>query len=93
MRRCTLCIVMASGFSEALLMKREGQTVLVDPPVHYLAKLLWNGMPLFNPWSIRNLAFYLRQPHTAKRVLKHLGARKLIGRDLARDPGFAEMAK
>jgi hypothetical protein len=93
MRRCTLCIVMASGFSEALLMKRDGPTVLVDPPVHYLAKLLWNGMPLFNAWNIHNLAFYLQQPHTAKRVLKHLDARKLIGREFAPAPALAEMAK
>jgi hypothetical protein len=78
-RRCSLCIVMPSGFSEALLMKRSDATVLVDPPVHYLAKLLWNRMPFFGVWNARNLAFYLRQPHTAERVLEYLHSRNLIG--------------
>jgi hypothetical protein len=78
LRRCSLCIVMPSGFSEALLMKRKDKTVLVDPPLHYLAKLLWNRMPFFGVWNARNIAFYLRQPHTAERVLEYLRFRNLI---------------
>jgi hypothetical protein len=77
-RRCSLCIVMPSGFSETLLMKRSDATVLVDPPLHYLAKLLWNRMPFFGVWNMDNLAFYLRQPHTAERVLEYLHFRNLI---------------
>jgi hypothetical protein len=78
LRRCSLCIVMPSGFSEALLMKRKDATVLVDPSIHYLAKLLWNRMPFFGVWNARNIAFYLRQPHTAERVLEYLRFRDLI---------------
>src|SRR5207249_845044 len=47
-QRCSLCIVMASGFSEALWMQRPEATVLVDTPPDYVAKLLWNRMPFFN---------------------------------------------
>jgi len=46
--RCTLCVVNASGFSEALWIKRGSGVVLVDPPPHYLAKALWHRLPLFN---------------------------------------------
>lgn len=72
LRRCSLCIVMASGFSEALWMKRSGPTVLVDTPHHYLLKLLWNRMPFFGIRSPGELLFQLRQPHTASRVMDRL---------------------
>ena len=79
MRQCSLCLVMASGFSEALLMKRTGPTILLDPPPVYIAKLLWNRMPLFDCMRPRNVWFYLRQPHTANRVLKHLSSCGTLG--------------
>jgi hypothetical protein len=78
LRRCSLCVVMPSGFSEALWMKRHGPTVLVDSPRHYLLKVLWNRMPLFGLRSPSELAFQLRQPHTAERVIGHLERRGLI---------------
>ena len=72
-RRCTLCVVMASGFSEALWLKRRGRaTVLVDAPLHYVAKLLWNRMPLFQIGRPGELLFQLRQPHSAAGVRRHL---------------------
>jgi hypothetical protein len=80
MRRCSLCIVMASGFSEALLMKRTDPTVLVDPPPMYFTKLWWNRMPLFNCLSPRNMVYYLRQPHTAARVMKHMTSSGVLAR-------------
>jgi hypothetical protein len=46
--RCTVCVVNASGFSEALWIKRGAGVLLVDPPPHYLAKMLWHRMPFFN---------------------------------------------
>jgi hypothetical protein len=46
--RCTLCVVNPSGFSEALWIKRGGGVILLDPPPHYLAKILWHRAPLFN---------------------------------------------
>ena len=78
LRRCSLCIVMPSGFSEALWIKRSGPTVLVDPPPHYLLKLMWNRMPLFNVLSAAQLLFQWRQPHTAERVLRFLESRSLV---------------
>ena len=38
MRRCSLCLVMPSGFSEALWMTRRGPTQLVDSPPGYVRK-------------------------------------------------------
>lgn len=69
---------MPSGFSEALWIKRDAGTVLVDTPRQYLLKLLWNRMPLFGIRSLRELLFQLRQPHTAGRVLAHLARRGLL---------------
>jgi hypothetical protein len=45
---CTVCVVNPSGFSEALWIKRGAGVLLVDPPPHYLAKMLRHRMPLFN---------------------------------------------
>lgn len=78
LRRCSLCIVMPSGFSEALWIKRTGPTLLVDPPLHYLAKLVWHRMPLFNTLRPTDIAFQLRQPHTATRVLRRLRAKGFL---------------
>lgn len=71
LRRCTICIVMASGFSEALLMKRRGPTVLIDPPPMYCLKLWRNRMPLFGAMRPSHAWFYLR-PHSAQRVLSFM---------------------
>src|SRR5205807_10624718 len=97
-RRCALCVVMASGFSEALWMKRQGATVMVDTPPDYVAKLLWNRMPFFNLLRPSELWFQLRQPHTADRVLRYLRRRDLLpgkhspptGRPLELAPGIRD---
>ena len=79
LRRCSLCLLMASGFSEALWLKRRGKaTVMLDPPVHYVAKLLWHRMPLFDALNPRELAFQVRQPHTTDRVMGYLRRRNLL---------------
>lgn len=78
MRRCSLCLVMPSGFSEALWIKRTGPTMLVDAPPHYLVKLLWNRMPLFGLETARDWWFQFRQPHTADRVLAYLERKGLL---------------
>jgi len=76
--RCDLCLMMPSGFSEALWLKQPERTILLDAPPHYLAKLLWNRMPLFGLWQPRELFFQLRQPHSAERVLAYLNRRGLL---------------
>jgi hypothetical protein len=71
MRRCSLCFVMASGFSEALWLKRRGRTtVLVDPPRQYLLKLVYNRMPFFSVLTPRNWTYYWLKPHTPETVLR-----------------------
>ena len=54
--RCTVCAVNPSGFSEALWIKRGSRVLLLDPPVHYVAKVLWRRMPLFNLQNPLSLA-------------------------------------
>jgi hypothetical protein len=78
LRRARLCIVMPSGFSEALWIKRAGAICLVDAPPHYVAKVLYNRMPLFDLMRPSELYFQLRQPHTKERVLAYLRARSLL---------------
>lgn len=80
MRRCSLCLVMPSGFAEALLFKRTGPTVLVDPPLLYVALLLKNQMPLFDITRPGTLTYLLRQPHSANRVLNYLRKRDTLPR-------------
>lgn len=78
-RRCSLCVLMASGFSEAVWLKRRGKgVVLIDAPRHYIAKLLWNRMPFFDVLKPRELFFHLWQPHTASRVLRYLRRKNLL---------------
>ncbi|HEY1922084.1 MAG TPA: hypothetical protein VGG44_04910 [Tepidisphaeraceae bacterium] len=72
MRRCSLCLVMPSGFSEALFMKRDGPTILVDPAPSYLVRSLVNRTPFVRMGNLRNLFFCLRQPHSAERVMSYL---------------------
>jgi len=78
MRRCSLALLMPSGFSEALWMRRSLPTQLIDSPPHYLAKLVWNRMPFFNILSPPELLFQLSQSHTAEKVLAHMKKRKLL---------------
>jgi hypothetical protein len=81
LRRCSLCILMASGFSEALWLKRRGKgMLLIDPPPHYVAKLLWNRMPFFHIMRPADLLFQLRQPHTVDKLLPFLHKRNLLPR-------------
>lgn len=46
--RCTVCVANPSGFSEALWIKRSSGVVLVDPPMHYVAKAIRHRAPFFN---------------------------------------------
>jgi hypothetical protein len=78
MRRCSLCIVMPSGFSEALFMKRKSPTILVDPAPSYLVKSVLNRTPFVNIKNLRNLSFCLRQPHTSERVMNYLHSQHLL---------------
>lgn len=79
--RCSLCIVMVSGFSEALWLKRRGRGIIaVDTPRDYLRRLLWNRVPFFDMLKPRELAFQLRQPHSEERVYEQLTRKALLPR-------------
>lgn len=82
-RRCSLCLLMPSGFSEALWMKRRRATVMVSPPPDYVMRLLWNRMPLFNVLKPRELFFESRLPHTPTRVMQYLTRANLLPDPLA----------
>lgn len=57
--RATVCCGHASGFTEALWLKRGRDVVLMDAPLHYLAKIAYHRMPLFNLNRPLNLAVAL----------------------------------
>lgn len=54
--RATICCGHASGFTEGLWLKRGRDMVLMDAPPHYLAKVLYRQMPLFDLDRPLNLA-------------------------------------
>jgi hypothetical protein len=64
--RATVCCGHASGFTEGLWLKRGRDMVLMDPPPHYLAKVAYYRMPLFNLGNPFNLvdAFMRHSPDT-----------------------------
>ena len=78
LRRCSLCLVMPSGFSEVLWITRNGITQLVDAPPAYVLKALWNRMPLFGLNQFSEVTFQFRLPHTPARVLRHLEAQDAL---------------
>ena len=72
MAQCDLLLMMPSGFSEPLWMLRRAPVVLLDPPPHYLAKLYWNRMPLFDNTKWTSAIFNTVVPHTSGNVLRFL---------------------
>lgn len=69
---CSLCIVMPSGFSEALWARRSAPTQLVDAPLLYILKAVRNRVPFFGLDEFAEILFELRQPHTLERVARRL---------------------
>ncbi len=81
--RCTLCVVNASGFSEALWIKRNGGVYLVDPPPAYVAKALWRRIPFFGlsrPVALAS-AIASRSERVAYRIIRGALDRTLRRRD------------
>ncbi len=65
--RATVCCGHASGFTEAQWIKRGRGMVLLDPPPHYVAKLIFHRMPLFG-LSNFSLISALIGPSSTKRT-------------------------
>lgn len=78
MSRCDLLLMMPSGFSEPLWMMRKAPVVMLDPPPIYVAKLLWNRMPLFDNNKFVSKIFNLMVPHTAGNVFRYLDRRGFL---------------
>jgi hypothetical protein len=78
MSRCDLLLMMPSGFSEALWMKKKAPVVLLDPPPVYMIKLFWNRMPLFNNLSPYFAFYNTLVPHTSDNVFKFLNKMNLL---------------
>ncbi len=77
-RRCSACLVMPSGFSEALWIREPAKTVMIACPPHYLAKLAYNRMPLFGALRPSEIAFQLLGSHRARSILAHVRRKGLI---------------
>ncbi len=69
--RCSLCLVMPSGFSEAVWLRGKRPTLLVATPPVYLARLLFNKPPLFDIGP-SELPFQLLGSHRSKAILGRL---------------------
>lgn len=71
--RATACLGHPSGFTEALEIRRGGGVLLLDPPLHYLAKLTRHHMPFFGARKLKELPYLWAQPHSEERILRRLG--------------------
>src|SRR3989339_407259 len=80
MSRCDLLVMMPSGFSEALWMKRKVPVLLTDPPPGYLAKMVWNRMPLFDNLSLDYAYNNMFVSHTADNMMKFLEKKALLSK-------------
>jgi len=78
MAQCDLLLMMPSGFSEALWMRRTVPVVLVDPPPAYVARLWLYRMPLFNHRSLAYAIHNTFVPHTANHLLRFLRKHGLL---------------
>ena len=78
MSRCDLLLMMPSGFSEVLWMKRKTPVLLMDPAPVYMAKIWYNRMPLFDNFSPAYAYYNTFLKHSADNVMKFLKKRKLM---------------
>jgi hypothetical protein len=78
MSRCHLLLMMPSGFSEPLWMRRTVPVILMDPPPMYMARIWYNRMPLFDNRRPSYALYNSFIPHTAKNVIRFLGMQGLL---------------
>src|ERR1017187_8900263 len=78
--RATVCCGNASGFTEALWLKRGGDMVLMDAPPHYLAKVAYRRMPFFGLDRPLNLAeaFLKRSEDAYFRTIESILSQKQV---------------
>jgi hypothetical protein len=72
MSRCNVCLVNASGFSEALFLRDPEKTILADPPFHYKLKILGHRMPLFEQTTPRGFHHIWLKKHSERWLLSRL---------------------
>lgn len=78
MSRCDLLLMMPSGFSEPLWMKRNNPVLLLDPPPVYMAKLWRHRMPFFNNHQIDYAVFNMLVQHNKSNVITFLERHDLL---------------
>jgi hypothetical protein len=78
MLRCDLLLMMPSGFSEPLWMRRKTPVVLIDPPPAYIAMLWKHKMPFFNNMQFSYSYYYLFVQHNKNNVLNFLARKRLL---------------
>lgn len=87
----TVCSGHPSGFTEGLWLKRGRDTVLMDAPPHYLAKIAYHRMPLFGLDQPTNLvrAFIMRSPEYFGREISAALARATRTEPISGAPSIA----
>ncbi len=78
MARCDLLLMMPSGFSEILWMKKKQPVILIDSPPSYLLKLFVYQMPLFNNREYEYFKFNNFMSHTDGNIYLFLKKQKII---------------
>jgi len=86
--RATVCCGNASGFTEGLWLKRGRDMVLMDPPPHYLAKVAYHRIAIFDLDNPLNLvtAFLSRSADAYRKRIESMLQRSA---KTAQDPGEA----
>lgn len=74
MSQVDVALTHASGFSEAMYLKRGGGVILVDPPLHYLLKMLKHRMPNYDFLTPRGFVRAWWRPHSERRIYNWLKA-------------------
>lgn len=78
MSRCSFLIMMPSGFSEPLWMRRDVPVVAVDPPPDYILRLTYNRVPFFNNLEPKYFIYNAFKAHTADNVMRFLKSIKIL---------------
>lgn len=72
--RCDLVVGNPSGFTEAAYVRRPGDVLLLDPPLHYLAVMTRHRMPLFDYLTPGGFA-RAWLPHDEDRIVRWISRR------------------
>lgn len=78
MAQCDLLLLMPSGFSEPLWMRKDVKVVMVAPPPNYMLRLLWNRMPFYDNYHFRALFYNIFMSHSPEAAWRYLSREGFI---------------